>query len=158
MFQWSKYDYLNNLFKQPCLKYELRDSHRIEQPKFSTFTYGLRSFRYYGSKLWNALPFSVQSTKELHVFKKNITKWCHSTQCRSLDVFWRSDCIDFCLLPHFRPDLSYATLHILYINSCILASGKIVSELYFEISFTHIYIKVFTPKFYYVFFSPCSDH
>ena len=51
----------------------------------------------------------------------------------------------------FRPYLYYATLHILYINSCILASGKIVSELYFEISFTHIYIKVFTPKFYSVF-------
>ena len=39
-------DYLNNLFKKPCLKYELRDSHRLEQPKFNTFTYGLRSFRY----------------------------------------------------------------------------------------------------------------
>ena len=132
-------DYLNNLFKQPCLKYELRDSHRLEQPKFNTFTYGLRSFRYYGSKLWNVLPFSVKNTKELHVFKKNIIEWCHSTQCRSLDVFWHSDCIYFCLLPHFRPYLYYATLHILYINSCILASGKIVSELYFEISFTHIY-------------------
>ena len=71
-------DYLNNLFKQPCLKYELRDSHRLEQPKFNTFTYGLRS---------NVLPFSVKNTKELHVFKKNITEWCHSTQCRSLDVF-----------------------------------------------------------------------
>ena len=94
-------DYLNNLFKQPCQKYELRDSHRLEQPKFNTFTYGLRSFRYYGSKLWNVLPFSVKNTKELHVFNKNITEWCHSTQCRSLDVFWHSDCIDFCFLPHF---------------------------------------------------------
>ena len=32
-------DYLNNLFKQPCLKYELRDSHRLEQPKFNTITW-----------------------------------------------------------------------------------------------------------------------
>ena len=54
-------DYLNYLFKQPCQKYE--DSHRLEQPKFNTFTYGLRSFRYYGLKLWNVLPFSVKNTE-----------------------------------------------------------------------------------------------
>ena len=41
--------YLNDLFKQSNLKYNLRDSSRLEQPKFHTFTYGLRSFRYYGS-------------------------------------------------------------------------------------------------------------
>ena len=93
-------NYLNNLFKQPSLKYELRDSHRLEQPKFNTFTYGLRSFRYYGSKLWNVLPFSVKNTKEMHVFKKNITEWCHSTQCRSLEVFWHSNWLHFAFLPH----------------------------------------------------------
>ena len=92
---------LNELFKQPCLKYELRDSYRLEQPKFNTFTYGLRSFRYYGSKLWNVLRFSLKNTKELHVFKKNITEWCHSTQRRSFDVFWHSDCIDVFFLTHF---------------------------------------------------------
>ena len=105
-------DYLNNLFKQPCLKYELRDSHRLEQPKFNTFTYGLRSFRYYGSKLWNVLPFSVKNTKELHVFKKNITEWCHSTQCRSLDVFWHSDCIDFAFYLIF--DLIFTMRHCIF--------------------------------------------
>ena len=50
----------------------------------------------------------------------------------------------------FRPYLYYATSHILYINSCILASGQIVSELYFEVSFTHIYKGIY-PKFYSVF-------
>ena len=50
-------DSLNNLFNQPCLKYELRDSHRLVHPKFNAFIYGLRSFRYYGSKLWNVLMY-----------------------------------------------------------------------------------------------------
>ena len=106
---------LNELFKQPCLKYELRDSYRLEQPKFNIFTYGLRSFRYYGSKLWNVLRFSLKNTKELHVFKKNITEWCHSTQRRSFDVFWHSDCIDVFFLTHFRTYLHFATLHILFL-------------------------------------------
>ena len=79
--------YLNNLFSQPILKYDLRDSFRLEQPKFHTFTYGFRSFRYYGSKLWNILPHSVKNTKDMNVFKKNITEWCHSKKCISLDVF-----------------------------------------------------------------------
>ena len=79
--------YLNNLFKQSNLKYNLRDSSRLEQPKFYTFTYGLRSFRYYGSKLWNILPHWVKNTKDLNVFKKNITEWCHSRQCIAHDVF-----------------------------------------------------------------------
>ena len=61
--------YLNNLFKQSNLKYDLRDSSRLEQPKFHTFTYSLRSFRYYGSKLWNILPHRVKNTKDMNVFK-----------------------------------------------------------------------------------------
>ena len=79
--------YLNNLFKESCTKYDLRYSCRLEQPKFNTFTYGQRSFRYYGSKLWSILPYSVKNTKDLYVFKNNITRWWHSKQCAALDVF-----------------------------------------------------------------------
>ena len=43
--------------------------------------------RYYGSKLWNILPHWVKNTKDMNVFKKNITEWCHSRQCIALDVF-----------------------------------------------------------------------
>ena len=78
--------YLNNLFSQSIPKYDLRDSFRLEQPNFHAFTYGFRSSRYCGSKLWNILPHSVKNTKDINVFKKN-TEWCHSKQCISLDVF-----------------------------------------------------------------------
>ena len=89
--------YLNNLFKQSSTKYNLRDSCRLEQPKFNTFSYGQRSFRYYGSKLWNLLPFSVKNTNDLNIFKTNITRWCYSKQCASLDVFWKSRFAASCL-------------------------------------------------------------
>ena len=98
-------DYLNNLFKQSSTKYNLRDSCRLEQPKFNTFSYGQRSFRYYGSKLWNLLPYSVKNTKDLNVFKSNITRWCHSKQRDLLDVFWNHTRLPLCLyfICHFIP-------------------------------------------------------
>ena len=137
-------NYLNNFFKQPSQKYELRDSHRLEQPKFNTFAYGLRSFRYYGSKLWNVLPFSVKNTKELHVFKKNITQWCHSTSCRSLEVFWHSDWLRFAFLPHTSTpsqlcDIAYFIYQIMFFSrrlsrNCTL---KYLSSIYIKV---YIYI------------------
>ena len=56
--------YLNNLFCKQEIKYNLRDKTLLEQPKFSTKTYGYRSFKYYGSKLWNALPFEIKNTED----------------------------------------------------------------------------------------------
>ena len=90
-------DYLNNLFKQSSTKYDMRDSCRLEQPKFNTFSYGQRSFRCYGSKLWNLLPYSVKNTKDLNIFKSNITRWCHSKQRDLLDVFWNHARLPLCL-------------------------------------------------------------
>ena len=98
-------DNLNNLFKQSSTKYNMRDSCRLEQPKFNTFSYGQRSFRYYGSKLWNLYPYSVKNTKDLNVFKSNITRWCHSKQRDLLDVFWNHTRLPLCLyfIRHFIP-------------------------------------------------------
>ena len=62
------------IFSQSILKYDLKDSFRLEPQKFHPFTYGFRSFRYFGSKLRNILPHSVKNTKDINVFKKNITE------------------------------------------------------------------------------------
>ena len=61
--------YLNNLFYKQEMKYNLRDNTLLEQPKFSTKTYGYRSFIYYGSTLWNALPFEITNTDSYDDFK-----------------------------------------------------------------------------------------
>ena len=80
--------YLNDLFCKQETKYDLRDKTLLEQPKFSTKTYGYRSFRYYGAKLWNALPFEIKNTDDYDDFKSKLTAWCHSSNLDKLEIFW----------------------------------------------------------------------
>ena len=80
--------YLNNLFCKQEIKYNLRDKTLLEQPTFSSKTYGYRSFRYYGSKLWNAPPFQITNTDNYNDFKLKLTAWCHSSELDKLEIFW----------------------------------------------------------------------
>ena len=79
--------YMNDLFNSRPVKYILRDSHHLQQPKFNTYKYGFKSFRYYGAKLWNSLPTNVKYSKDINEFKKNVTEWCSGTTCRGLEIF-----------------------------------------------------------------------
>ena len=67
-------------------RHNLRDSNRLQQPEFETVRYGCRSFRYYGSKLWNALPTEFKTSENLLHFKTNITQWCLSSKCDVLII------------------------------------------------------------------------
>ena len=80
--------YLNELFIGKDTRYNLRDSNRLQQPEFETVRYGFKSFRYYGSKLWNALPTQLKASENLHHFKKNITQWCLSGKCDVFIIQW----------------------------------------------------------------------
>ena len=62
--------YLNELFTRKDTRYNLRDSNRLQQPEFQTARYGFKSFRYYGSKLWNSLRADVKHSENLYHFKK----------------------------------------------------------------------------------------
>ena len=108
-------DYLNNLFKQSSTKYDMRNLCHLEQPKFKTFSYGQHSIQYYGSKLWNLLPYSVKNTKDLNVFKHNITRWWHSTQHALLDVFWNHTRLPFCLY-FIHPFIPLSIILVLYMT------------------------------------------
>ena len=79
--------YLNKFFREKQVKYELRDSSLLEQPKFRKKTFGFRSFRYYGSKIWNDIPFQIKNTDNLDEFKANITMWCHSSDFERIEIF-----------------------------------------------------------------------
>ena len=70
--------YMNDIFQPKTSSYSLRDPFLLKQPKFSTKTYGYRSFGYFGSKLWNQLPVEIKSSNSLPIFKNRLTKWCHS--------------------------------------------------------------------------------
>ena len=133
-------DYLNKLFKQSSTKYNLRDSYRLEQLKFNTFSYGQRSFRYYGSKLWNLLLFSVKNTNDLNIFQTKITRWCYIKQCAAFDVFWKSRFAASCL--SFIP------------NSCAWCGNddlflffQIIANSYIYSFFSRSYIWVYTTLF-----------
>ena len=79
--------YLNRLFTEPLAIYNLRDRRRLNQPRFHTYTYGFRSFRYSGSKLWNSLPRAIKNTNDINEFKKNITEWCQTRDLTKLEIF-----------------------------------------------------------------------
>ena len=84
--------YLNDLFTEPLANYNFRDKCRLHQPQFHTYTYGFRSFKYSGSKLWNFLPRAIKNTNDINEFKKNITEWCQTCDLSKLEIFW-------CLFP-----------------------------------------------------------
>ena len=68
--------------------YNFRDKCRLHQPQFHTYTYGFKSFKYSGSKLWNSLPRAIKNTNDINEFKKNITEWCQTCDLSKLDIFW----------------------------------------------------------------------
>ena len=82
--------YLNELFVSKQTRYNLRDSNRLQQPEFQTVRYGFKSFRYYGSKLWNSLPADVKHSENLYHLKKNVTQWCVSGKCDGFIIQWQT--------------------------------------------------------------------
>ena len=79
--------YINELFQLKYVPYHFRDSSRLTQNKFNTTTYGYRSFTYYGAKLWNCIPYDIKNTTDLETFKTNISIWCRSPFCKTLEIF-----------------------------------------------------------------------
>ena len=73
--------YLNELFINKDTPYNLRDSNRLQQLEFQTVRYGFKSFRYYGLKLWNALPTEVKQSDNLYHW--NITS-CHGPHLHAI--------------------------------------------------------------------------
>ena len=79
--------YLNDLFEFNKTSYDMRDSNRLKQHKFSTVRYGYKSFTYYGAKPWNAIPGNIKTVGELSIFKAQIKPWCLSSECDDLIVY-----------------------------------------------------------------------
>ena len=68
-------EYLNDIFEVKMLPYSLLDPCRLIQPRFNTTTFGLRSFAYCGSKLWNDLPNSLKKIENVTAFKIALRNW-----------------------------------------------------------------------------------
>ena len=76
--------YINEMFIGKDSGYNLRDQSRLLQPKFNTKRYGYRSFKYFGSKVWNCLPPCVKNVNDLSVFKKYLYNWCLTDHAKKL--------------------------------------------------------------------------
>ena len=69
--------YIQKMFspKESC--YSLRDSSILTQPKRNTTNYGLRTFSYLGSKMWNDLPSELKVLYDTDIieFKSRLKQW-----------------------------------------------------------------------------------
>ena len=64
--------YITDLFQVKTKPCEFRSSKLLIQTKFQNKTHGYRSLRYEGARLWNALPNSCQTAKNVNSFKHMI--------------------------------------------------------------------------------------
>ncbi len=62
--------YIQELFEIKDLVYNLGDPIRTKVPKCSSITYGLKSLRFLGNKIWNSLPINIKMSESLCSFKK----------------------------------------------------------------------------------------
>ena len=61
--------YISDLFTERQTSISLRVKCRLIIPRVNTTNYGLHSFRYHASKLWNILPDNVRVSTSLAAFK-----------------------------------------------------------------------------------------
>ena len=74
-------EYLNELFLLKQCTYNLRKVSVLERPKVNTTQFGLKSFKSYGSKIWNLLPNSYKKDISLGEFK-NVIKSRNGPNCK----------------------------------------------------------------------------
>ena len=79
--------YLKDIFDIKDIPYDLRDSNKMVQPLVRTVTYGIKSLRYFGAKLWNDLPTELKSSCSLDDFKSILNTWSGPTcSCEACNV------------------------------------------------------------------------
>ncbi len=81
-------NFMKEMFNLKEMKYSLRDSNIIYQPKFKKVTYGKNTFKYYGAHIWNLLPNRIKETADILSFKNLIMTWegpkCQCDMCNIL--------------------------------------------------------------------------
>ncbi len=78
---------MNNIFKTKDLSYQPRDNHTVYKLKFKCITYGKRTFAYYGSHIWDALPNQVKESTDIISFKSLLKTW-EGPNCNAICVMF----------------------------------------------------------------------
>ena len=74
-------EYMNSLVVPNQSHYSSRRPLNLFVPRINQTTYGLRSFRYQGTILWNSLPEEIKTASNLNSFKRLIKSW-EGPHCR----------------------------------------------------------------------------
>ena len=82
---------MHDLIRREHIKYELRRKYIVDVPNVNTKAFGLHSFRYLGSHVWNLLPNDLKSAQNVTQFKKMLKTWsgpmCSCDMCDVLNMF-----------------------------------------------------------------------
>ena len=84
--------YLKDMFIVRSSSSILRGNHNLALPNPKTTTYGLHSFSYLASKIWNSLPDTYKTLNFLE-FKQEILRYEASFSTVDLQVIFPSACI-----------------------------------------------------------------
>ena len=75
-------NFVKNIFTIGDQPYDLRGGCKIIQPMVNSKTFGLKTFRYEGARIWNKLPEALKNATDVNVFKNCINNWSGLTcQC-----------------------------------------------------------------------------
>ena len=66
---------MQELFERSSFSYSTRRSIDLKVPRVNQTTYGSRSIRFEGAKLWNHLPEHIKSVENLSILKNLIKYW-----------------------------------------------------------------------------------
>ena len=77
--------YLHDLVNIKKHNYSFRYENTVDVPSVKTTRYGLKSFHYFLTKLWNELPNHIRLEQNLNQFSKLLNTWnggsCHCSAC-----------------------------------------------------------------------------
>ena len=80
--------YTKDIFQVQQSAYSTRRPYNIKVPKVNQTTFGTRSIRYEGAKIWKHLPNSLKSAETLEIFRSLIKTWegptCKCNFCKHL--------------------------------------------------------------------------
>ena len=80
--------FMNNIFKLKINGREVRDKYKLnlDIPKWNQKTFGYKSLKVLGPKIWNNLPYHVKSSENLDTFKNLLKNWdgnsCKCNLCK----------------------------------------------------------------------------
>ena len=110
--------FMNNIFKSKINGSEARDKGKLnlDIPKRNQKTFGYKSLKVLGPKIWNNLPYHLKSYKNFDSFENLLKKICWKSECNL--------CKKKILLTFFMPRYYLFSLFYFYIENFLLKVNR----------------------------------